>query len=103
MSLVAPRSSSRHLPDLTDTETEKLTRSRRTSSMMMLNSTREVVSSQDSYFDASDEEAPVLEAEEIEHDGTLVEATEEDAPVLSESMQRYADMLGKVANAPKQL
>ena len=31
------------------------------------------------------------------------EATEEDAPVLSESMQRYAAVLGKVANASKQL
>ena len=54
------------------------------------------------YF-VSEDDTVVLEAEEIVHDGTLVEATEEDAPVLSESMQRYAAVLGKVATASKQV
>lgn len=90
--------------DLTDTETEKLASLAEGIVYDDVEQYGEKLSLlKDSYFDASEEEAPVLEAEEIEHDGTLVEATEEDAPVLSESMQRYADMLGKVAKAPKQL
>ena len=90
--------------DLTDTETEKLASLAEGIVYDDVDQYSEKLSIlKESYFDGSEDEEVVLEAEEIEHDGTLVEATEEDAPVLSESMQRYAAVLGKVANASKQL
>ena len=89
---------------LTDTETEKLASLAEGIVYDDVDQYSEKLSIlKESYFEGSEDEEVVLEAEEIEHDGTLVEATEEDAPVLSESMQRYAAVLGRVANAPKQL
>jgi len=90
--------------DLTDTETEKLASLAEGIVYDDVDQYSEKLSLlKESYFDASEDEPVVLEAEEIVHDGTLVEATEEDAPVLSESMQRYAAVLGKVASAAKQV
>jgi len=90
--------------DLTDTETEKLASLAEGIAYDDVDQYSEKLSLlKESYFDVSEDDTVVLEAEEIVHDGTLVEATEEDAPVLSESMQQYAAVLGKVAKASKQV
>ena len=90
--------------DLTDTEIEKLASLAEGIAYDDVDQYSEKLSLlKESYFDVSEDDTVVLEAEEIVHDGTLVEATEEDAPVLSESMQRYAAVLGKVATASKQV